>query len=125
MGVLVAVAFGGVVGVIDGVGVTSVAQFKCFGVPLSALGAVVHGGVIVQLLGMPASNPQEITPVLVIHAVSPSAITPRRSMVPNVDASPAGHEKPFELAESIKRLRGSISWRTSPLLSRAVDEFPG
>src|SRR5687768_17265848 len=84
-------------GVRDAVGVTDTAQLRFLGVPLRGLGAVEQGGFIVQSLGIPASRPFRTTPVFVIHAVSLSAITARRSMLPNVVELPAGHSPLLEL----------------------------
>src|SRR5687767_8015757 len=79
-------------GVGDIVGVTVKAQLGCLGVPLIGL--------------LFASRPFRFTPVFVIHAVSLSAITPRRSRLPSVVEFP-GHAPPLELAVSIKLPPGS------------------
>ena len=61
------------VGVREGVSVTVLAQLGCFGVPQIALGAVVQVTTkIVQPLGVPASKPFFVTPVLVAHEAGPS-----------------------------------------------------
>ena len=81
-------------GVRDAVAVTDTAQLIFLGVPL---------------IGPPfASRPFRTTPVFVIHAVSLSAMTARRSMLPNVEELPAGHSPALELAVSTTPPAGSI-----------------